>query len=346
MTDVPCHCKDDHSKGCGCFSQAFITQARIIFFCILSQSGQEPRLFESRLKLLGRYHARNIHSWPDDGKCDFHGLRSCTCGECEDDRVQCEGEEYSTKYILTCPFHALVYEIECFTRAEAADSIIHPELGRGHSNYCEASHNVLVRFRSKNLQLHRQHYITKTNLGLCQANMTWLLKKRGPNYHWLLDLFDRLNLPVLDGMREALRKSNESRMAMLNNAQTERSKQKRIHHKRARQEEQQERKRWVAQQSRKHGYGECEDELPDDGATPDDSGQSTSRLIVSNAKCSKCGGCDHRRPNSKLCPYYKGRKQVVDDTLDSSEAEDSLCTCGSDRAHSRTCPMNPRNLRK
>ena len=54
-----------------------------------------------------------------------------------------------------CPFHALAYEIECFSRAEEADSIIHPELGRGHSNYCEASHNVLVRFRSKDLQLHR-----------------------------------------------------------------------------------------------------------------------------------------------------------------------------------------------
>ena len=61
--------------------------------------------------------------------------------------MQCEGEEYRTKHTLTCPFHALAYEIECFNRAEEADSIIHPELGWGHSNYCEASHNVLVRFR-------------------------------------------------------------------------------------------------------------------------------------------------------------------------------------------------------
>ena len=205
MADVTCHCSDAHSKGCGCLSQAFITQACVNFLCVLSQSGSDPRLFETRLKLLGRYHSRDIHLWPDGGKCDFHSLKSCTYGQC---KVHCKGEEYSTKLPLTCPFHALAYEIECFTRAETADSIIHPELGRGHSNYCEASHNVLVRLRSKDLQLHRLHYITKTNIGLCQANMTWLLNKRGTNYHWLLDLFKRLNLPVLDGMEEALHKSN------------------------------------------------------------------------------------------------------------------------------------------
>ena len=128
--------------------------------------------------------------------------------------MQCEGEEYRTKHTLMCPFHVLAYEIECFNRAEEADSIIHPELGRGHSNYCEASHNVLVRFRSKDLQLHRLHYITKTNIGLCQAKMSWMLKKKGPSYHWLLDLFKRLNLPVLDRVQEALHKSNERHLEM------------------------------------------------------------------------------------------------------------------------------------
>ena len=193
MASVTCHCAGSHSKGCGCFSQAFITQAHVNFFCILSQSGKDPRLFETQLKLLGKYHACNIHSW-SNSKCDFefHSLKSCTCG----DNVQCEGKEYRTKHTLTCPFHALAYEIECFNRAKEADSIIHPELGRGH----EASHNILVRFRSKDLQLHRLHYITKTNIGLCQANISWMVKKNSPSYryHWLLDLFKRLNLPVLD----------------------------------------------------------------------------------------------------------------------------------------------------
>ena len=367
MASVTCHCAGSHSKGCGCFSQAFITQVRVNFFCVLSQSGKDPRLFETRLKLLGKYHARNIHSW-SNGKCDFHSLKLCTCGECEEDDVQCEGEEYRTKHTLTCPFHALAYEIKCFNRAEEADSIIHPELGRGHSNYCEASHNVLVRFRSKDLQLHRLHFITKTNIGLCQANMSWMLKKKGPSYHWLLDLFKHLNLPVLDGVQEALHKSNESQMTALRNAQTEKAKQYRLKHKNARLEEQEERKRWVKRQSISHSYRECEDDLPDDGANaPDDSGAAT--LVVTNSKCSKCGGTDHCRPTNKLCPFYKGRtstKQVVrdsggdvvgdsasdssdivgDSASDSSDMEDSLCICGRDRGHIRTCPMNPSNFRK
>ena len=104
--------------------------------------------------------------------------------------------------------------------------------------------------------------------------------------------------------------------------------------------------------SEAYSYGECEDELPDDGAAPDDPGQSTSELVVSNARCSKCGASDHRRPTSKLCPHFKGRalvsNQVADDhdTSSGREVEDSLCICGGNRAHSRACPVNPRNLHK
>ena len=67
------------------------------------------------------------------------------------------------------PLHALAYEIECNIRAARSHNVIHPELGKGHSN--------LIRFRSKDLHLHRLHYITSTNLGLCQSNMTYLTGK-------------------------------------------------------------------------------------------------------------------------------------------------------------------------
>ena len=90
------------------------------------------------LTILGRYHARDIHSW-HDGKCDFHSEVSCTCGNCEDDQVNCDGQEYHTKSPLTCPFRALAFEIEFESRASQATHIIHPELGRGHSSYPKAS---------------------------------------------------------------------------------------------------------------------------------------------------------------------------------------------------------------
>ena len=54
-------------------------------------------------------------------------------------------------------FMPLAYEIECHERASHAHDLIHPVLGRGHLNLPEASHNVLVRFRSKSLHLHRLH---------------------------------------------------------------------------------------------------------------------------------------------------------------------------------------------
>ena len=41
---------------------------------------------------------------------------------------------YSTKNTLTCPLHALAYEIKCDECASQAHDLIHPILGRGHSH--------------------------------------------------------------------------------------------------------------------------------------------------------------------------------------------------------------------
>ena len=99
--------------------------------------------------------------------------------------------------------------MECSNRGGQASHIIHHELGWGHSNYPEASHNVLKKFRSKDKYLQSIHYSVSTNFGLLQANMSYMTKKHGVSYHWLLDLFARLKLPQFDGMAEALRKANE-----------------------------------------------------------------------------------------------------------------------------------------
>ena len=41
--------------------------------------------------------------------------------------------------------------------------------------------------------------------------MTYLTGKKGTGYHWLLELFGRLKLPILDGMQEALEQANKNR---------------------------------------------------------------------------------------------------------------------------------------
>ena len=119
--------------------------------------------------------------------CDFY-MRNCSCGSCEDDNVQCEGEDHHSKHSLSSPFHALAYEVECHDRAlwashvSHASQIIHFELGQGHSNYPEAFQNV----QAKDKYLHSIHYMLSTNMGLMQANTTWLNKKNELHYHWPL----------------------------------------------------------------------------------------------------------------------------------------------------------------
>ena len=94
------------------------------------QSGKDPDAFAKRLCDLGKYHAHNIHSW--EGVAVIFIVKRCTCGNCEEDEVECEGREYATKNPLTCPLHALAYEIECNIRAARSHDVIHPELGKGH----------------------------------------------------------------------------------------------------------------------------------------------------------------------------------------------------------------------
>ena len=107
--------------------------------------------------------------------------------------------------------------------------------------------------------------MASTNAGLCQGKMTWCFKVRGNNYHWVIDLYQRLNLPVIPAAVEALVKCVKDRAAELNKQQTEAWKQQRIRMKVTRTEDQEARKTWVKQQAVTHSYGNSEDGGDDDG---------------------------------------------------------------------------------
>lgn len=85
------------------------------------------------------------------------------------------------------------------------NSLVHPILKRGHSNLPEASHNVLIRFRNKHIFLERLHYHLSTDLGFLPANMSYAQTKKGPEYHWITDLYERMKIPVYNGVKEALK---------------------------------------------------------------------------------------------------------------------------------------------
>ena len=90
---------------------AFVEKAQNIFSLILSNS-ESAHEFAEALKALPR-HACDEHKW-DGGKCTFHALKVCSCGECQDDAdFKCDSKDYHTRQILKCPMHSLAYEIEC-----------------------------------------------------------------------------------------------------------------------------------------------------------------------------------------------------------------------------------------
>ena len=113
----------------------------------------------------------------------------------------CEGRPYKVRErALTCDPHSLLYEIECNQIAEKANEVIDPVMGEGHYNLPESKFSVLMKFRPKDTNLHQMHYEVSTNMGLCQSNMTYLIKHEGSTNQWVLELFGRMGLPQIDGI--------------------------------------------------------------------------------------------------------------------------------------------------
>ena len=149
-----CKC-DRHKAGCGCLGDSFLTNARVNHFCCLQQCN-EPEEYARRMRALGQHHCQDIHEWGDGETCGFHPNTVCSCGNCDDDEeIECSGKPYKTKNLLTCEYHQLAYQIECEHRARGATSMIHPVMGRGHSNLCGAHSTVLPDHRSKDQNLCR-----------------------------------------------------------------------------------------------------------------------------------------------------------------------------------------------
>lgn len=154
VVTAKCKC-GRHSAKCGCLGDNCLTTARVNHFCCLQQC-DDPLEYARRMRALGRYHCQDIHEWGDGEVCGFHPNVVCSCGNCnEDEELECDGKPYKTKTILTCEHHQLAYQIECECHAEDADHIIHPTMGRGHSNLCKAHFSVLPDFRAKNQNLSR-----------------------------------------------------------------------------------------------------------------------------------------------------------------------------------------------
>lgn len=302
-----CHCEEKHSPGCGCLSDAFVKQSRNNFSLILSNS-ESAAEFAQRLRNL-YHHAIDEHKW-EGGECDFHSETVCSCGKCEDRNApQCSGKEYHTRHVLTCPFHKLAYRVEIERRASMADSIVHPQLKRGHSNWMEASHNVLIRYRNKHIFLERLHYHVSTDLGLLQANLTYMRNKRGEDYHWIPELYRKMKLPVFGGIDEALRQYGRRRDKKMKKIKEERQKRRRIQLKIQRTQEQEVRKAW----SDRHGgdtYGDSDD------------GDDNDEMKADQRQQCKCGSTTHSRTSAKSCPFNKKNKKTSEKTEFKKDGDD------------------------
>lgn len=147
LGSLKCHCSTHSYKTCGCLSDEFITQSKKSLMQLLINAGTDHKKFANDLEILGKYHSRDIHD-----QCTFHDKVVCSCGNCKGGlNLSCGGKLYHSKYVLHCPFHAKAFEMECLDCARQSKNLIHPRLGKVHTNHLESSHSILIKFRSKDI---------------------------------------------------------------------------------------------------------------------------------------------------------------------------------------------------
>ena len=123
-------------------------------------------------------------------------VQLCSCTD--KNKPQCQGKDYHTREVLSCPFHLLVYKIECHIRAKMADQLVDSTLT------LELLGEFSQQFPAETYE--RLHYHVAINLGLFQANQTHEYSQEGPAYHWKIDLLQCLYLPVVQQCEGSARK--------------------------------------------------------------------------------------------------------------------------------------------
>ena len=82
-----CECagKRAHLKTCGCMSDECLARGKSNHFSALKQTGNDPEEYANRMRILGKYHSRDIHECiGDDGKTHrypWHPRHVCSCGK-------------------------------------------------------------------------------------------------------------------------------------------------------------------------------------------------------------------------------------------------------------------------
>ena len=126
-------------------------------------------------------------------------------------------------------------------------------------------------------------------MGLLQANVSRMAERRGPKYHWTLELFRRLGLPVTDDMQAAVEHTLKRRSRDQQRKATEKGKKRRISLKISRAERHEARKAWVRAQAITHTYGS--DSSEDDQATEARAVPVQTQSVT--AKACRCGSSAH-----------------------------------------------------
>ena len=125
--------------------------------------------------------------------------------------------------------------------------------------------------------------------------MKWCYEVRRPQYHWVTDLCELINLPILPTIVKALSAAIKVRAAELQKQKSSHSKTLRVRMKVARVEDQEAPKKWVKRQPTVHSCGK-------DDEGDDKLGEEEEVTVISNRTC-HCSSTSHKRTTHRSSPF-------------------------------------------
>lgn len=231
--------------------------------------------------------------------------------------------------------------------------IIHPDMGKGHSNIPESAHSVLTHYRAKDTNIQNLHYIVSTNMGLLDVNSTFMGVQHEAQNHWIIQLYEKLGLPIFPAIVQEARKHLDNKLKRKKMLQSADYKTKKSLYKQARSLEQEERKKWNKRQAMQHSYGDSdiEDDGDDDGEAEDDNCGSKSTEIIESEEMYDGNVASNLAPvqafddgaTTSTASATTTQKLNATNSKTGKGQSRKKCKCGSDN-HSRTshsqCRLN------
>ena len=142
IMNARCHCRT-RKKDCSCLTEKFNGKISVTYLILKLQRGLPKECAHCHImhvmSISGKLCLRMALPLRNFAQFTHKAYALAVIVVINHQSTVKVSKPYTAKTKLLCPLHCILYEIECEHRASQASSLIHPVMGRRHSNLVEST---------------------------------------------------------------------------------------------------------------------------------------------------------------------------------------------------------------